>query len=80
MIVTLVDIEQAADRLAAGEPAYEFQTGDPAIRILGPACGFGLDHLKHLRKEGFYAESFEEATEMARAKATTVTGIWFVKR
>jgi hypothetical protein len=79
MIVTLVDIEKAEDLLAAGEQAYEFQTGDSRLRILGPACGFGADYLKRLRKEGLYAESVEEACEMARARDVTITGIWFVK-
>ncbi|MCI0662110.1 MAG: hypothetical protein L0220_13650 [Acidobacteria bacterium] len=79
MRVTLVDIENAGERLAAGEQAYEFQTGDPTLRILGPACGFGALHLQGLRKVGLYAESVEEAIEMAHAKNVTVTGIWFVK-
>jgi hypothetical protein len=80
MRITLVDIEKAGERLAAGEQAYEFQTGDTKLRILGPACGFGVLHLQRLRKEGLYAESVEEATEMARARNVSVTGIWFVKR
>ena len=79
MIVTLVDIEKAWGRLAAGDPAYEFQTGDLAIHILGTACGFGAERAQRLRTEGPYAESAEEAMEMARSKNTTVTGIWFVK-
>lgn len=79
MFVTLLDIEQAKERLASGEHAYEFQTGDVSLRILGPACGFGTDYLQRLRREGLYAESFEEASEMARAKHATITGIWFVK-
>ena len=80
MTVTLVDIEKAGEQLAAGEQPYEFQTGDPKLRILGPACGFGAQLLQRLRREGFYAESLEEAGEMARAKNATITGIWFVKR
>lgn len=80
MMVTLVDIDQAGERLAAGEPVYEFQTGDLKLRLLGPACGFGAEYLRRLRKEGLYAESIEEAGEMARVRGTTITGIWFVKR
>ena len=79
MIVTLVDLADAEVRLAAGEPAYEFQTGDLTLRILGPACGFGPDHLKCLRTEGLYAEGQDEAQAMARRRHNTITGIWFVK-
>ncbi len=79
MTINLVDIEKALERLAAGEPAYEFETEDRKLRILGPACGFGADYLKRLRSQGLYAESIEEACEMARAKDLTIIGIWFVK-
>ncbi len=79
MTVNLVDIEEALERLVAGESAYEFETEERTLRILGPACGFGGDYLKRLRRDGLYAESIEEAREMARAKGLTITGIWFVK-
>jgi len=79
MLVTLVDIDDAVERLAAGEQAYEYITEDPKLRILGPACGFGADSLQMYRKQGQYAESIAEAQEMARAKNLTVTGVWFVK-
>ncbi len=80
MIVTLIDIENAGERIASGEKAYEFQTGDRKLHILGPACGFGADYLMRLRREGLYAESLEEASKMALARNLTITGIWFVKR
>ncbi len=80
MIVTLIDLEEALTRLSAGESPYEFMTDDPQIRLLGPACKFGATLLQSYRKEGLYAESIEEAREMARAKNATVTGVWFVKR
>jgi len=80
MIVTLVDLEEAGARLAAGEQPYEFKTSDSKLRLLGPACGFGADYLQRCRKEGLYAETLEEAQEMARARSLMITGIWFVKR
>lgn len=80
MIVTLIDLEEALVRLNAGESPYEFMTDDPQLRLLGPACKFGATLLQSYRKEGLYAESIEEASEMARAKQATVTGVWFVKR
>lgn len=80
MIVTLIDLEEALVRLNAGESPYEFMTDDPQLRLLGPACKFGATLLQSYRKEGLYAESIEEASEMARAKHATVTGVWFVKR
>jgi hypothetical protein len=79
MLITLVDIDDAVERLAAGEQAYEYKTEDPRLRLLGPACGFGADCLKTYRKKGEYAESITEAQDMAHAKNLTVTGIWFVK-
>jgi hypothetical protein len=79
MIVNLVDIDKALERLVAGEPAYEFETEDRTMRILGPACGFGGDYLKRLRKDGLYADNIEEARQMARARNLTIIGIWFVK-
>jgi hypothetical protein len=80
LIVNLVDLEQACERLAAGEDAYEYQTEDLALRILGPACGFGTDYLQRLRRDGLYAESLEEARAQARARNIAITGVWFVKR
>ncbi|MDX2034004.1 MAG: hypothetical protein SF339_25245 [Blastocatellia bacterium] len=79
MRITLIDLPEAGERLGAGEQAYEYQTGDRALRILGPACGFGPDHLQRLRIDGLYAETLEEARGHARKREATVTGIWFVK-
>jgi hypothetical protein len=79
MLITLVDIDDAVERLAAGEQAYEYKTEDPKLRILGPACGFGADCLRIYREQGQYAESIAEAQDMARAKSLTVMGVWFVK-
>jgi hypothetical protein len=80
LIVILVDLEQACERLAAGENAYEYQTEDQTLRLLGPACGFGADYLRRLRNDGLYAESLEEAHAQARARNVVLTGVWFVKR
>jgi hypothetical protein len=80
MVVTLIDLEEAAARLAAGELAYEFMTSNPRLRLLGPACGFGASLLQSYRSEGLYAETLEEANEMARRKQATLTGVWFIKR
>jgi hypothetical protein len=80
VIVILVDLEQACERLAGGEGAYEYQTEDHALRILGPACGFGTEYLRRLRNDGLYAESLDEAHEQARARNVVLTGVWFVKR
>lgn len=80
MVTSLVDLEEAGERLASGEPAYEFKTSDPKLRILGPACGFGADCLQRYRKDGLYAESMKEAHDMAQAKSATITGVWFIKR
>jgi len=78
MMTSLVDIEDARGRLASGEKPYAFELSD-SITMVGPACGFGADYLGHLRKEGRYAESFEEASQIADSRAATITGIWFVK-
>ncbi len=80
MIVTLVDVAQAGERLDAGEQAYEYQTEDKALRILGPACKFGPEHLRRLRSEGLYAETLEEARTHAQTKNVVLTGVWFVKQ
>ena len=79
MVVTLIDLAEAGERLRAGEQAYEFQTDDKRLRMLGPACGFGVDYLRRLRGEGLYAETLEEATEHARNKNVALIGVWFVK-
>jgi hypothetical protein len=79
MMTSLVDIAQAASRLASGEQAYAFEISDRATMV-GPACGFGADYLRHLRTEGRYAETLEEATRVAVARGATITGIWFVKK
>lgn len=80
MVVNLIDLEEAAARLAAGELAYEFMTSNPQLRLLGPACGFGATLLQRYRSEGLYAETLDEADEMAHTKQATITGVWFVKR
>jgi hypothetical protein len=80
MTITLIDLAEAGERLNAGDQAYEFQTDDKALRILGPACGFGPDYLRRLRKEGLYAETLDEAIVYARTKNAALTGVWFVKR
>lgn len=80
MIVTLVDIKEAGERMAAGEKAYEYQTDKLALRILGPACGFGTDYLQRLRSDGLYAESLGEACAHASSRNVAITGVWFVKR
>jgi hypothetical protein len=80
MVVTLIDLAEASDRLDAGEQAYEYQTNDKALRLLGPACGFGAEYLRRLRSEGLYAENLEEATSHALRRNVTLTGVWFVKR
>jgi hypothetical protein len=78
MITSLVDIEDAIGRLAAGEQPYAFEMSD-RIMMVGPACGYGADYLRHLRMEGRYAEDLEEATRIADRRGASVTGIWFVK-
>jgi hypothetical protein len=80
MVISLVNIEEAGKRMASGEHAYEFKTSDSKLRILGPACGFGADCLQRYRRDGLYAESMEEAQNMAHAKNATITGVWFVKQ
>jgi hypothetical protein len=79
MITNLVDVEDARGRLASGEQPYAFEISDH-ITMVGPACGYGADYLRHLRTEGRYAESFDEAARMADARGATITGIWFIKR
>lgn len=80
MVVVLLDIEEAKERLATGDQPYEFKTGNPEVRIFGPACGFGADCLQRYRQDGMYRENFAEAQDLAQARSTTVTGIWFVKQ
>jgi hypothetical protein len=79
MMTNLVDLEDARGRLDDGEEPYAFQVGE-TFTMLGPGCRFGSDYLRTLRTEGRYAESFEEATQVADARGATITGIWFVKR
>lgn len=79
MKLTLIDVPEAGDRLTAGDLAYEFQTLDKRLRILGPACGFGPAYLRRLRTEKLYAESLEEASDHARSRDLEITGVWFVK-
>ena len=79
MMTRLVDIEDATGRLAAGEQPYAFEMSDQTTMV-GPACGYGTEYLKHLRTQGRYAETLEEATAIADRKGTSLTGIWFVKR
>lgn len=78
MLTSLVDIENARGRLASGEQPYAFEMSDH-VMMVGPACGYGTDYLRHLRTEGRYAESIEEASLIADSRGATVTGIWFVK-
>jgi hypothetical protein len=80
MTITLIDLAEAGERLDSGEQAYEYQTDNKALRILGPACGFGPDYLRRLRKEGLYAETLDEALVYARTKNAALTGVWFVRR
>jgi hypothetical protein len=77
-MTSLIDVAQAASRLASGEQAYAFEISD-CVTIVGPACGFGTDYLRRLRTAGRYAETLEEATRVAVARGATITGIWFVK-
>lgn len=77
MMTRLVDIEDARGRLAAGEQPYAFEMSDRTTMV-GPACGYGAEYLKHLRTEGRYAESVEEASDIADRRGATLTGIWFV--
>jgi hypothetical protein len=78
MNTRLVNIDDARGRLASGEEAYAFEISD-RLMLVGPACGYGADYLKHLRTEGRYAESIEEATRIADSRGATITGVWFVK-
>ena len=77
MRTRLIDLEDARGRLAAGQQPYAFETSD-RMMMAGPACGYGAEYLKHLRTQGRYAESVEEASRMADQRGATVTGIWFV--
>ena len=79
MITSLVDIEDARGRLASGEQPYAFEISDH-VTMVGPACGFGAHYLVYLRTQGRYAESVEEAAEIAVGRGAAVTGIWFIKR
>jgi hypothetical protein len=78
MLTSLVDIEAAKGRLASGERPYAFEMSDH-VTMVGPACGYGADYLRRLRTEGRYAESIEEATQIADSRGAAITGIWFVK-
>lgn len=56
MMTSLVDIEDARGRLASGEEAYAFEISD-RVTMVGPACGYGADYLRHLRTEGRYGKA-----------------------
>jgi hypothetical protein len=79
MRTSLVDTGDATARLESGEQPYAFELSDH-VTMVGPACGYGTDYLKHLRIEGRYVESIEEAIQVAAARGATVTGVWFVQR
>jgi len=79
MITRLVDIKDAGERLDSGDQPYAFETSDH-VMMAGPACGYGADYLRHLRTEGRYSESIEEATQIAALRGAIITGIWFVKQ
>jgi hypothetical protein len=74
----LVDVANAAGRLGTGEQPYAFETSD-RLTMVGPACVYRTDYLRHLKTEGRYAETFEPAIRVADARGATITGIWFVK-
>jgi hypothetical protein len=78
MMTRLVDVEDARARLESGELAYAFETSDQQT-IVGPACKFGPDYLRHLRTEGRYAENIEQADQLAESRGVAITGIWFVR-
>ena len=78
MLTSLVEIEEARGRLALGEQPYAFEMSDH-FTMVGPACGYGADYLRHLRTQGRYAESIEEAILIADSRGTTITGVGFVK-
>lgn len=77
MRTRLVDVEDAGGRLAAGELPYAFEMSDRTTMV-GPACGYGKDYLKYLRAQGRYAETVEEASDIADRRGATLIGIWFV--
>ena len=77
-MTSLVDVANAASRLASGEQPYAFEMSD-RVTMVGPACGYGADYLLHLQTEGRYAATFEEANRIADARGATIIGIWFVK-
>src|SRR5262249_26755945 len=80
MTITLIDLPEAGERMDAGEQAYEYQTDNKALRILGPACGFGADYLRRLRGEGLYAETRREALADPRTKTAPTPGSCLGKR
>ena len=47
MLTTLIDIEDARGRLAAGERPYAFEMSDRAT-VAGPACGYRTEYLNGL--------------------------------
>ncbi|HKV37998.1 MAG TPA: hypothetical protein VJX67_02205 [Blastocatellia bacterium] len=77
MMTSLVDLDEAKGRIALGEQAYAYEISDHKSMV-GPACGFGPDYLRRLRREGRYAGSLEEATQVAVARGASITGVWFV--
>src|SRR5271168_1196400 len=79
MRTSLVDTEDATARLESGEQPYAFELSD-RVTMVGPACGYGTAYLKHLRVEGRYVESIQEAIQVAATRGATVTGVWFVQR
>ncbi|MCI0487367.1 MAG: hypothetical protein L0229_12300 [Blastocatellia bacterium] len=72
MITSLLDIEDARARLTSGDQPYAFEMSDQTT-VLGPACGFGADYLRHLQTEGRYAESFETAEQIADLRGAIIT-------
>jgi hypothetical protein len=68
MTINLIDLAEAGERLDAGEQAYEYQTDNKALRLLGPACGFGADYLRRLRGRDFMRKLSMKRSRMPRPK------------
>ena len=68
MLITLVDIDEAVERLVAGEQPYEYKTEDPSFASLDPPADLALRSCEFIGKMD------------STPKALTKRRAWLVRR
>ena len=79
MFIEKLEPSEARAALQAGRQAYEWKTKDPhQLPIVGPGYD---DHpgRNRAKREGRYAETFEQAQAVAKGMNTEVSVVFFLK-